>query len=119
MADTPDPTSGFITVGVCTWDLVVGDDFVIPIDDVEAAIGAEVGGDGAEPLVLGKHEVVLLFILVLVFVIGVDVDDLQATCDRVNKDKDITGVTEAKRAVFVFNEGKTTESGASHLAAFE
>ena len=88
-----------------TWNLVVGDDFVIPIDDVEAAIGAEVGGDGAEPLVLGKHEVVLLFILVLIFVIGVDVDDLQATGDRIDEHKDITGVTEAKWTVFVFDEG--------------
>ena len=115
VADTPDPTSGFITIRVCTWNFVVGDDFIIPIDDVEAAIGAEVGGDGAEPLVLGKHEVVLLFILVLIFVIGVDVDDLQATCDRVDEHKDITRVAEAKRAVFVFDERKTAESGATHL----
>ena len=119
MADTPDPASGFIPIGVCAWDLVVGDDFVIPIDDVEAAVGAKVGGDGAEPLVLGEHEVVLFFVLVLAFVIGVDVDDLQAAGDRVDEHKDIAGVAEAKRTVFVFDEGEPAQPGASHLATFE
>jgi hypothetical protein len=51
MTDAPDATAGLVAVGVGARDLVVRNDLVVPIDDVERAVGAEVDRDGAEPAV--------------------------------------------------------------------
>ena len=56
-ANTPDAAVGFVTVWVGGWQFVVGDDFVIPVGDVEAAVRAELDVDGSEPIVFGGQEV--------------------------------------------------------------
>ena len=39
------------------WHLVVGDDLVVPIDDVDAAIGTVCEGDGAKEGIVARDEV--------------------------------------------------------------
>ena len=46
--DSPDPAADAIAIGMGPRHLVVGDDLVVPIHDIEAAVGAELEGDGAE-----------------------------------------------------------------------
>ena len=46
--DAPDPAACFVAFRVGPRHLVVGDDFVIPIDNVEVPIRAETHGDGAK-----------------------------------------------------------------------
>ena len=56
-ANAPDAAVGFVTVWVGGWQFVVGDDFVIPVGDVEAAVRAELDINRAEPIVFGGQEV--------------------------------------------------------------
>ena len=55
--DAPDATRLLITVGVVAGDLVVADDLIVPIDDVEAAIGAHRHRDRAEERVVAGDEI--------------------------------------------------------------
>ena len=59
--DAPDTARLLIAVRVVTGDFVMADDFVIPIDDVEAAIRAHRHGDRTEERVIAADEVIQLF----------------------------------------------------------
>ena len=52
VTDSPDATVGLVAGGIGARDFVVRDDFIIPVGNVEAAIGTEFHIDGAEPIVI-------------------------------------------------------------------
>ena len=54
-SDAPDTAVGFIAIRVGGGNFVVGNNFVIPVGDVEEAVGAELDVDRAEPVVLGSQ----------------------------------------------------------------
>jgi hypothetical protein len=54
---TPDASARLITIWMRSWHFVVGDDLVVPIDDVDAAVGAVGEGDGAEEGIVAGDEV--------------------------------------------------------------
>jgi hypothetical protein len=53
----PDAAAGFVALGMGARDFVVRNDLVVPIDDVEAAVGAERDGDGTKPFVARLDEI--------------------------------------------------------------
>ena len=53
----PDASACLVTIGMRSGHLVVGDDLVVPIDDVDAAVGAVGEGDGAEEGIVAGDEV--------------------------------------------------------------
>jgi len=57
VSDAPDPAAQLVPFGVGPGDFVVGDDLIVPVDDVEAAIGSEREGDGTEPGIAAEDEV--------------------------------------------------------------
>ena len=61
VADAPDAAVFLVASGVVAGDFVVGDDAVVPVGDVETAVGAEGDGDGAEHGVCGGDEVAGFF----------------------------------------------------------
>ena len=117
MADAPDTSALFVAVGMTTRDLVVGNDFVIPIDDIEAAVGAEVGRDRAERLVTGEEKIVLLFIGVLSFAVRGGRHDLETVRDGIDDNKNLALVAELKGTAFIFDEREPAQPGAAHLGA--
>ena len=52
VADSPDATVGLVAGGIGARDFVVRDNFIIPVGNVETAIGAELHIDGTEPIVI-------------------------------------------------------------------
>ena len=103
----------FIAVGVATGDLIVGDDFVIPIDHIEASVWAKVGGDGPEPLVTGKKEIALLLVGVLSFVVRGGRHDLETVRDGIDDNKNLALVAELKGTAFIFDEREPAQPGAA------
>ncbi len=53
----PDPAPGFVAVGMIPRHFIVGDDLIVPIDDVEASIRSEMDRDGTKPFIAGSHQV--------------------------------------------------------------
>ena len=54
---TPNASARLITIRMRTRHLIVGDDLVVPINDVNAAVGAVGEGDGAEEGIVAGDEV--------------------------------------------------------------
>ena len=53
----PDPAAFLVPVGMVPRDLIVGNDLVIPIDEVEAAVRPQPQGHRTEHLVAGLNEI--------------------------------------------------------------
>ena len=60
--DPPDPAADAIAVGMRPRHLVVGDDLVVPVDDIQAAVGAKLESDRAERRIAALEQVVALAI---------------------------------------------------------
>jgi hypothetical protein len=57
MTDSPDASAGFIAVRMISRHFVVGDHFVVPVNNVETAIRPEMDGDRTKPFVRTADEV--------------------------------------------------------------
>src|SRR5262245_46743832 len=88
MAHAPDPSPLFVTLRMIAWDFVVRDDFVVPIDEVEALIRAGAKGNRTKPFVVGKHKVWQLLITEA-WAIGRHAHGLDLPRDRVGNVKDV------------------------------
>ena len=97
------------------------DDFVIPIDDVERAIGAEVDRDGTEPFVGGGQKVGELFVAIARAVGGRrGADGVDRVGDRVGQKEDLGAIggrraVAAEKSVAILGEREAAEAGAAHL----
>jgi hypothetical protein len=119
----PDATAGFVAVRVRAGDFVVGDDFVVPIDDVERAIGAEVDRDGAKPLVGGCNKVGEFFVRVARTVGGGrGADSVDRVGDRIGEEEDLRTIgggraVAAEKAVAIFGEREAVRCGSARWPA--
>ena len=78
----PDAAALLVALGVVARDFVVRDDFIVPVHDVEAAVGAEPERHGAEHLVAGLNEV-RQFLQAIARPIAMDFDGLDFSGDGV------------------------------------
>ena len=112
VADSPNTTVGFITGRVTAGNLVMRNDFVIPISDVEAAIRAEFHVYGAEPVVFTDEEIFEVLGMDCAGVIAVDFDTVDGIGDGVGEEADVLPFV--REATFVrFTKGEARESGAA------
>ena len=61
MTHTPNAAARLVAIRMIAGDFVVGDDFVVPIYNVETTIWPEMDRDGTEPLVGTENEIGKLF----------------------------------------------------------
>ena len=124
VADAPDAAAGFVAVGVRARNFVVRNDFVIPIDNVERAIGTEMHRDRAEPFVGGRQEVGKFFVAVAAGIQG-GADGVNRVRDGIGEEEDLRvrvagGSAETtEESVAVLGEGEAAEAGAAHLGGGE
>ena len=109
--DAPDAPRLLIAVRVVTGDLIMADDFVVPIDDIQAAVRTHRHGDRPEEGVFAADEIVeLLQAIAGTFAVLADRVDLG--CDRIG---DIHDAVEALWPHADIGQGETAEAGAAHL----
>ena len=109
--NAPDTTRLLIAIGVVTGDFVVADNLVIPVDDIEAAIGAHRHRDGAKERVITGDEVGQLLQRVA-GTIAVHPDGVHLRGDGVG---DIHDVGIALGPNTMITEGETTQASPTHL----
>ena len=120
VTDAPDAAAGFVPVGMRARDFVVRDNFVIPIHDVERAVGAEVHRDRAEPFVGGCEKIGKFFVAVAAG-IGRGADGVNRVREGIGEEEDFGGgggisrSNTAKKIVVIFGEGEAAEASAAHL----
>ena len=126
VADAPDAAAGFVAVGVRARNLVVRNDFVIPVDDIERAVRAKMHRDGAEPFVGGGEEVGEFFVGGARAVGGGrGADGVDRVRDGIGEEEDLRvrvagGSAETtEESVAVLGEGEAAEAGAAHLGGGE
>ena len=109
--DAPDTTRLLVAVRVIAGDLVMADDLVIPVDDVEAAVGPHGHGDRTEERVIAGDEVIEpLEAIARARAVLADRVDLRG--DRVG---DIHHAVEALRPDADVGEREAAEAAAAHL----
>ncbi len=109
--DAPDATRLLIAIGVIAGDFVVADDLVIPVDDVEAAIGPHRHRDRAEERVLAGDEI-LETLEAVAGARAVLADRVDLRGDRVG---DIHHAVEALRPDADVGEREAAEARSAHL----
>ena len=109
--DAPDPAAGLIAFGVSTGDFVMRDDFVIPIDDVEAVVGTEMNRNRPKPFVRAEDKVWKFFVAIP-WPVAMNFDGLDFASDRVGQIHYVcigAGKTSAGIA-----QGEAGKTGAAH-----
>jgi len=99
-------------------DLIMRDDLVIPIDDVEAAIRAELDIDWTEPFVFTFEEVFMVLRDDRSVRITIRGDEVNCISDRVREERLVlVGLWVSLRAVFVICQ--TREASTAHTELME
>ena len=109
--DAPDATRLLIAIGVIAGDFVVADDLVIPVDDVEAAVGTHGHGDRTEERVLAGDEI-LETLEAVAGARAVLADRVDLRGDRIG---DIHHAVEALRPDADVGEREAAETRSAHL----
>ena len=121
MPDPPDPAAFAVAVGMVARHLVVRDDLVVPIDHIQAAVGAKLRGHGAERLIATDEKIRPLAIGGALARACRD-DRLDLVGDRVGEVEDpLPGRRSGARAprprpaVGIVGDGEAAQAAASHL----
>ena len=124
VTDAPDAAAGFVAVGVRARDFVVRNDFVIPIDDVERAVGAEMHRDRAEPLVVGREKIGEPLVTVA-RPVGRGARGVDFVREGIGEEEDLCArvaggrAKRAEESVAILGEREAAESGGAHQLAAE
>ena len=123
VSHAPDAAAGLVAVRMRAGYLVMRDDLVVPIDDVEGAVGSERHRDRSEPAVVGGKEVGRLRVAVT-RPVGRGGHELDRVGDRVGEVEDAGpgrggAGGRAEKAVGVLRQREAAQAGAAHLGGRE
>jgi hypothetical protein len=120
----PDAAAGLVAVGMGARDLVVRNDLVVPVNDVERAVGPERDGDGPEPRIVGDEEVGQ-FLVAITAAFRRGLDELDAAGDGIGEVEQAGALRPLspgggqgdvrKRAPLVIRQREAAQAGAAHL----
>ena len=108
---------------MCARHFVVRNNFIIPIDNVERAIGAKVNRNRAKPLVFGGEKVGQFFVTVA-RALGRRLNRVDRVGDGVGEEENLRaigrrGAEAAEKSVRILGEGKSAQPRATHLRGRE
>ena len=109
----PNTSAAFVSIRMFARDFVVRNNFVVPIDDVEAVIWTEMNSNWSEPWVVTSQEVIEFGKLNFTIYLMLHADRLHFTGDGIGDEHGISPWS-LESVCMIAGQGKAGKSGATH-----